>query len=171
MSRVYRIVREAFSADPLDGEGSFRFGGRWSSAGTRVVYAAEHLSLAMVEYFVHIDSEDPPKDLILVSIEIPDTLSRLRIDIDSLPSDWRGAPPPGEIARIGDGFAARVTEALLWVPSAVVRGEFNVMINPAHREFKQVRVADTERFTYDPRFYERRPKGGTRSRALRTRAV
>ena len=43
--RVYRLARLLFAASPFDGEGSYRFGGRWSSPGTRVVYTAEHLSL------------------------------------------------------------------------------------------------------------------------------
>ncbi len=68
---MYRILRRAYAQKPLDGEGSYRFGGRWSSPGTRLAYAAERLSLAMIEYFVHIDPDDPPRDLVLVTAEIP----------------------------------------------------------------------------------------------------
>jgi RES domain-containing protein len=77
LTRVYRIVREPYSKTPFDGEGSFLFGGRWSSPGTRIAYTAEHLSLAMVEYFVHIDASDPPKDLVVVAADIPDSVSRV----------------------------------------------------------------------------------------------
>ena len=49
LTRVYRILRKPYSKKPLDGEGAYQFGGRWSSPGTRLAYAAEYLSLAMIE--------------------------------------------------------------------------------------------------------------------------
>jgi len=42
--------------------------------GVRLAYAAQHLSLAMIEYFVHIDPVDPPKDLVVVTADIPAAL-------------------------------------------------------------------------------------------------
>jgi len=48
---------------------------RWSSPGVRLAYTAKHLSLAIIEYFVHIDADDPPADLVLVRAEVPDTVS------------------------------------------------------------------------------------------------
>jgi len=65
LTRVYRILRKPYSKTAFDGEGAYRFGGRWSSPGVRLAYAAEHLSLAIVEYFVHLDPEDPPRDLVV----------------------------------------------------------------------------------------------------------
>ena len=62
MTRVYRILRRPYSKKPLDGEGAYRFGARCSSAGVRLAYTSEHLSLAIIEYFVHIDADDSPKD-------------------------------------------------------------------------------------------------------------
>ena len=79
MTRVYRIVRKPYSQTPLDGEGTFRYGGRWSSVGTRLAYTSEHLSLAMIEYFVHLDRDDSPKDLVTVIAEIPDGVLKLRL--------------------------------------------------------------------------------------------
>src|ERR1700733_1545023 len=69
LTRLYRILRRPFSKTPLDGEGAYRFGGRWSSVGVRLAYTAEHLSLAMIEYFVHIDPADPPGDLVVVTAD------------------------------------------------------------------------------------------------------
>jgi len=56
----------------------------WSSPGTRLSYASEHESLAMLEYFVHLDADDPPPDLILASADIPDELDRERVDARKL---------------------------------------------------------------------------------------
>ena len=65
-------------AHPFDGEGAYRYGGRWSSPGTRLVYTSEHQSLAMLEYFVHLDPEDAPDDLVLATADVPDNVSRER---------------------------------------------------------------------------------------------
>jgi len=58
LTRVYRIVRKLYAKKPVDGEGAFRFGGRWSSPGTRLAYTSQHLSLAMIEYYIHVDPGD-----------------------------------------------------------------------------------------------------------------
>jgi RES domain-containing protein len=152
LTRVYRILRRAYAHKPFDGEGAYRFGGRWSSPGTRLAYAGEHLSLAMIEYFVHIDPEDPPKDLVLVTAEIPDRVSRVPYSRKKLPAGWRRTPPPPELAQIGDEFARNRRTAILIVPSALAPAESNWLINPRHPEFAKIRVHLPERFQYDPRF-------------------
>lgn len=139
MTRVYRIVREPYSKTPFDGEGSFLFGGRWSSPGTRIAYTAEHLSLAMVEYFVHIDASDPPKDLVVVAADIPDSVSRVVLGPHELPSNWRQVPAPSGLAAIGDSFAEQRKSAILVLPSALAPSESNWLINPLHPESAEIK--------------------------------
>jgi RES domain-containing protein len=151
--RVYRIAREPYSKTPLDGEGSFLFGGRWSSPGTRLAYTAEHVSLAMIEYFVHIDANDPPKDLVVVAADIPDNVSRMVLSPHELPSNWREVPGPPVLAAIGDSFAAQRNSAILVLPSAVAPSESNWLINPLHSEFAEIKMRPPEPFQYDARFF------------------
>jgi RES domain-containing protein len=151
--RVYRLVREPYSKTPLDGEGSFLFGGRWSSPGTRIAYTAEHLSLAMIEYFVHIDANDPPKDLVVVAADIPDDVSRVVLNPHELPSNWRQVPAPPGLVSIGDSFAAERKSAILVLPSALVPSESNWLINPLHSEFAEIKMHPPEPFRYDARFF------------------
>ncbi|MGA2601398.1 MAG: RES domain-containing protein [Bryobacteraceae bacterium] len=73
MTRVYRILRKRYARTPFDGEGAFRFGGRWSSPGNRLVYTSERLSLAMIEYYIHIDSDDSPPELVVATADVPKT--------------------------------------------------------------------------------------------------
>jgi RES domain-containing protein len=153
LSRVYRIVREPHSKNPLNGEGSFRFGARWSSPGTRIAYTAEHLSLAMIEYFVHIDASDPPKDLVIVAADIPDGVSRKVLDPRQLPTNWRQVPAPPTLAGIGNTFAAERKSAILVLPSALVPSESNWLIDPHHAEFVEITVQPPEPFQYDARFF------------------
>jgi RES domain-containing protein len=145
LTRVYRILRKLYSKKPLDGEGAYRFGGRWSSPGTRLAYTAQHLSLAMIEYFVHIDPDDPPNDLVVVTAEIPAGVSRISIS---------QAPSRPDLAGIGDRFASNARAAILIVPSALAPTEANWLINPRHPEFSKVRLRSLEAFDYDSRFFK-----------------
>jgi len=153
LTRLYRILRRAYSKTPLDGEGAYRFGGRWSSPGTRVAYMAEHLSLAMLEYFVHIDPSDEPKDLVLVTADISSGVSRISLRTKQLPKNWRQTPPPPDLAAIGDDFVRRSKSAILTIPSALASTELNWIINPLHPDFSKIRVHPAEPFEYDPRFF------------------
>ena len=151
MTRVYRLARVKFAANPFDGEGSYRFGGRWSSPGTRMVYTAEHLSLAMLEYMAHLDPIRLPNDLVLAQAEIPESVSRIRLRPEDLPADWTHFPAPAELGRIGDQFVFEAKAAVLIVPSALAPTEDNWHLNPAHPDFQQVRILPSDRFQYDRR--------------------
>lgn len=153
MTRVYRILRKRFAKRPLDGEGAYRFGGRWSSPGTRLAYTAEHMSLAMVEYFVHIDPENAPPDLVVVAADIPDSVSRSSVSPRHLPANWRTTPAASELAAIGDRFVREGRAAILIVPSALAPTESNWLINPAHSHSSRIRIQGHEPFQYDSRFF------------------
>lgn len=151
--QVYRVLRKAYARSPLDGEGAYRYGGRWSSPGTRLSYTSEHQSLAMLEYFVHLDADDAPPDLVLLTAEVPDDLPTQRIAVDELPSQWRRSPAPAELARIGDEFARRAERWVLIVPSALAPHENNWLLNPQHASFRRVVLSGTEPLRYDPRTF------------------
>lgn len=150
---MYRVLRKAFADSPFDGEGAYRYGGRWSSPGTRLAYSSEHQSLAMLEYFVHLDSDSAPADLVLVTAEIPDDLAKERIPADKLPSLWRRSPAPPELASIGDQFVEKARQCILIVPSALAPPESNWLLNPLHPDFRRVVASRLEPLNYDPRMF------------------
>ena len=154
MTRVYRILRRPYSKRPLDGEGAYRFGGRWSSAGVRLAYTSEHLSLAIIEYFVHIDPTIPPPDLVVATADIPESVSRTTISAKHLPVNWQRIPAPPELAGIGDRFVRDRRAGILIVPSALAPAESNWLINPQHPDFPKIRVRPVEVFKYDARFFK-----------------
>jgi len=147
------VLRRAYARTPFDGEGAYRYGGRWSSPGTRLSYASEHQSLAMLEYFVHLGQDDPPGDLVLAVAEIPDDLTREEVEPGDLPGDWRNPAPPPGLARFGDEFAHRGEHCLLLVPSVLVPSEHNCLINPAHPDYKRIGVREVEPLSYDSRMF------------------
>jgi RES domain-containing protein len=119
-----------------------------------VAYTAEHLSLAMIEYFIHIDPDDPPRDLVAVTAEVPDGFSRISISQKQLPENWRQSPSPPELARLGDRFIRDRRAAILIVPSVLAPTESNWLINPLHPEFTRIRLRSIEAFKYDARFFK-----------------
>jgi len=150
---VFRVLRAAYARAPFNGEGAYRYGGRWSSPGTRLAYASEHQSLAMLEYFVHLDPEDSPSDLVLAIAEVPEELSRDRVTVGRLPANWRETPAPPELAQIGDDFVKESESCVLVVPSALAVSENNWLINPQHPEFRQIVQRSPEPLRYDPRMF------------------
>jgi len=161
LRRLYRVLRKPFAGAPFDGEGAYRYGGRWSSPGIRLSYASEHQSLAMLEYFVHLDKDDPPTDLVLATAEIPDDLSAEQIKAGDLIENWREPAAPPQLTRFGDDFAQLGTHCLLFVPSVLAPSENNCLINPAHADYHRIRILHSEPLEYDPRMFH---QGARRAR-------
>ena len=150
---VFRIEREKYLDATLSGIGaSLTKGFRWNSLNTRLVYTSESRSLATLEVTVHLDlSEDLPTDRYYVEIEIPDDLTILEVSVDDLPDDWDAKPPGITTQTIGDDFAAENQAAILKVPSAIVPGEFNYLINPGHEDAGRIKVKGRAKMGFDGR--------------------
>ena len=161
MSRVYRVLRQEYARTPFDGEGGYRYGGRWSSPGVRLSYTSEHQSLALLEYFVHLDKDDPPSDLVLAIAEVPDDLSREGVEFTNLPTNWRAPAAPPELAEIGDEFVRKGENCLMLVPSVLAPKEHNWLINPAYRELRRIVIQEPEPLVYDARMFGK-PRQGRR---------
>src|SRR3982750_2064653 len=73
--RVVRLAKRKY-ADLL-GTGAALEAGRWNSVGNAVAYTASCGALAVVEYLVHLKTL--PKSLVLILVEIPDTLKIERV--------------------------------------------------------------------------------------------
>lgn len=145
---AYRIVKTKWAASAFDGEGARQNGGRWNSVGTRMVYTAESRSLATLEVLANL--EGPARGYSLVACEFAETLVET-LAPGALPDDWRAAPAPPGLAALGDAWVARASSVVLAVPSAVVEGERNYLLNPAHRNFPRVKIHPPEAFPYDER--------------------
>ncbi|MBI4588479.1 MAG: RES family NAD+ phosphorylase [Candidatus Rokubacteria bacterium] len=153
MIRVWRICKKKYAA--FDGEGARWAGGRWNHRGTAIVYTSATLSLAALEYLVNVDATDGPADLTAVSADIPDSISLEQLDIADLPPNWRVYPAPESLADLGTRWAREGRTAMLVVPSAVIPQERNYLLNPAHSNFKTIRVGSAEPFSFDPRTWKR----------------
>ncbi len=147
---VYRISKTKNIKD-LSGTGARIFGGRWNNKGVSIIYTSETRALATLEYLVHVPLSLMPTDLSLASIEIPDSIVPKNIFISKLPKRWRDYPAPSRLATIGSDWVVSNETLLLSVPSAIVKDEFNILLNPAHEEMKRVKIANVEKYRLDER--------------------
>lgn len=151
--RVWRVSLAIHAANAFDGEGAALAGGRWNPPGTPVVYTSETLSLAALEFFVNFNSRRPVP-LVTIEAEISDAIEPVSMDPLGLPSDWRGHRHAESLRAIGAGWIRAAESAVLSVPSVLIPQERNYLLNPAHRDFKKIRIGKPERFSFDPRMWK-----------------
>ena len=140
----------------LDGEGARLAGGRWNHRGTRVVYTSATLSLAALEYFVNLDPEEAPDNLVAVPADIPEGAIERLEDLPGfrLPKNWRAYPAPTALADLAAAWIRAGRRPVLSVPSVVIPTERNYLIDPGHRMFGQIRPGRAQAFRFDPRMWQ-----------------
>lgn len=148
---VYRIARDKYIED-LTGTGAKLHGGRWNPKGISILYTAQNKSLAALELLVHLDKNSVPDDLQIISLEFPDNeiivfdkkqYKKLIEDNNSLP----------KFKETGKTWILSNKSLGLKVPSVLIPGESNILINPAHKSFKKLKIKKIEQFNYDERFF------------------
>jgi RES domain-containing protein len=141
----------------LSGKGGLEAEGRWHSRGWKVAYLADSSTGALLEVLVHlqIEGDDLPDSFMLLRISIPNSMRVLEL-----------APPPGEdwksdealTRKIGDEWLASKTTALARVPSSIVTGAWNYLLNPDHPDAGNVEIVSVTREKYDRRLFRLGPR-------------
>ncbi|MFM2059727.1 MAG: hypothetical protein RLY71_4112 [Pseudomonadota bacterium] len=147
---AWRLERDRYLPTWDRAEGAFLVGGRWSSAGRRVIYSSLDPATTILEVAVHKGFD--------VLDTVPHTLLQLLIDLAGVrivaPADipnpnWLR---PGTVSRnqqrFGDDLLDR--HPLVVVPSVVSTHSWNLLIN-ATTAAGRFALKDTERFALDTR--------------------
>jgi len=149
MAEAWRIVKKKYAPIAFSGEGAARTGGRWNSRGVAVVYTSSAKSLAALETLVHLN---PPITFkyVVFRFTFDDALIET-VAAKSLPPAWRREPPPQSCKAVGDRWVRGTHSAVLALPSVIIPGELNYLLNPAHPDFKRISIGKPRNFTFDPR--------------------
>lgn len=150
LTTAWRIVKRRHIDTAFSGEGARRFGGRWNRVGTPVAYAAESRALAALEVLVHLDPSERLQLFALVPVRFADALVEV-VSEEELPNSWDAPMAPPEAAAFGTRWAEERRSAVLRVPSVVVPGEWNYLINPLHDGFAHLSIGPQEPFAFDKR--------------------
>jgi len=116
-----------------------------------VAYSSESRSLAALEVLANV--RDPTllfaRPWVVIGATIPDQLIERPVRV---PANWRDTPCSPDTQHFGAEWMRAARSAVIRVPSAVVLGEFNYLLNPAHPDFVKIAVGKPEPFAFDPRF-------------------
>jgi RES domain-containing protein len=146
---IYRITTKQW-ADRLVASG---YPARWNSMGIYTIYTASSRSLACLENLVHMDIASLQQLFRVCIIQVPDDLKIGNVNANELPKDWYLSEPAGySICQpIGDRWNLENKFLLLRVPSAIIKNEYNYLINPNHKDFNKLKLHGTEPFFFDDR--------------------
>lgn len=150
---VFRLQNKKYPIE-LSGIGAAMIGARWNFKGTEVIYTAQNRALAMAEVAVHLTLATMPSGFAMITIEIPDDLDVFVLESKELPKTWNTFPEHFETQKIGDRLIRENKFCLIKVPSAVVKGEFNYLINPYHKDFQRIKIIHQEDFPFDKRIFK-----------------
>ncbi len=147
--KIYRIVRSEYK-DDLTGQGAFLYGGRWNSKGQYAVYAAEYISLAVLEIAVNYDRTQTRllPSFYLAEIYVPDH-NIIEIEQLALKQNW--STDMDYTQYIGDQFLQSKSELALKIPSVVIPEESNFLLNPMHPDFKKISIENSREYGLDNR--------------------
>jgi RES domain-containing protein len=134
----------------LTGEGGLRYSARWHTAGRPVVYLAASPAGAMIEVLVHLELQEDelPPSYTLLGVEAPNNLATEEIRISG-GRDWKANL--SMTRSLGDEWLTGAKTALARVPSAILPNTFNHLLNPLHRDAKQLRIVSVTKANFDPR--------------------
>lgn len=121
-----------------------------------MVYTSSSLSLAVVEVFVHLDAAESPA-FVSIAADLPVDEKNLKSEkqaiLRKLPADWRKVDHPS-LQKIGADWIASGRSLVMPVPSAVVDGEWNILINPAHPDAAKIKLEPPKPFLFDARMFK-----------------
>jgi RES domain-containing protein len=149
--KAWRLFPARFRQTAFTGVGGLYAARRWNHLGSPMVYCATSPALAALEFFVNLEPNEAPDDLLLAEAAIPDELVE-QLDLALLPAGWRELDNLA-CRDLGSGWASSGRSVALQVPSAVVEGDWNVLLNPRHVDFSRIQLAAPKPFRYDARMF------------------
>lgn len=140
-------------ARTFDGGYGLANSGRWNSIGHRITYMATSPSLCVLEKLVHVEDPSLLPELDMIAYDVPENVARDGIKLANLPPDWINRQHLTQ--NRGNAWLGNRTEALLFVPSAVLpldqSPDVNVLVNHAHPDAGRIEIAKITPFVFDAR--------------------
>jgi len=114
------------------------------------VYAARTPAGAMLEFLAHLDGT--PDERVAMAVGVIPAASVLVQSNE--PSAWCERPYRADVRQVGDEWVSCGHSLGLQVPSALCPDEWNVLLNPAHRDHAALRVVSLRPLAVDDRLRE-----------------
>jgi len=146
---VYRITAAKYGKK-LSASGAPN---RWNGENQYVIYAAESRALAALEMVAHRSSKMRKDNFKILAISLPDSRKYFEeMPLDELPLNWKTMKAYNQLQRLGEEWYRSKRKLVLRVPSVLVDGEYNYVINTNHPDFeKHVTLETVNDFEWDNR--------------------
>lgn len=139
MSLWFRCAQTQAVEDIFSGEGGLYVAGRWNHKGTKAIYCSQSISLCTLEWLSHNGLSVSGFYYYKFSIEIPEQAIIRYADTD-LPPAWKNTPAVDSVRDFAAKFFYNPQQYLaMSVPSVMVPEECNLVINPMHPSFIEVK--------------------------------
>lgn len=149
---LYRFSRKEHGGD-LSGKGAELYGGRWNSKGVPAIYCSESRALAVTEIVAYTPPGLIPEGYVLNIIEAPDEVACV-LKQEELPEVWKKYPHRKETKQLGDHLLKEKNCLIVQVPSALVDGEYNYLLNPKHPDFSKIKILEVLPFNFNERLFK-----------------
>ncbi len=144
---LYRLAARQYIHD-VSGTGARLYGGRWNPVGSAGIYTSEHISLAFLEKYVHASAKENMQRIALLTIELDEgAVTIFNTDDKLLKKSW--ADDISYSQWLGAQILADPAIVAFSVPSAIIPGERNFILNPSADHFHLVKFAKVVDFTTD----------------------
>lgn len=146
---LYRISRAEYIND-LSGTGAKIYGGRWNRVGMAALYTSQSRALAMLELLVHFNARAAIRNLYRFAVLEIDEKMVTELPSGLLPRDLYSFNNEN-LWNLTDTYFKENGCLAIRVPSVIIQKEHNVILNPEHPDFADVRIRDIEDAVIDPR--------------------
>jgi len=150
--QVWRICKARYADEAFTGRGAQRYGGRWNSPGVPMVYCSSSLALTAIELFVHLEPNLQPDDLVAIAVQLPEGEPAQRLDPSQLPANW-WSDDFDPLRTLGDKWIREANSLAIEVPSAALRMEWNILLNPLHPAIERLKMEAPQPFHFDARMF------------------
>ncbi len=149
---VYRITKEKYASD-ITGKGAELYGGRWNPIGIPALYTSESRALCALELLVHTRKEVLPPRYIIITLEISTELEQ---EIEKIPQkylreNWDCLQPEIWTQEIGLKYFQKLNRLGIRVPSSIIKEENNIVLNPLHERYGDIKIIGKSEFKLDER--------------------
>ena len=152
--KVHRLALARYASDKrqvFSGLSGFVVDGRWHSKPRLLDYASQSVSLAALERLVHYKRLDGLAPHVLCSVDLPESCI---LRLESPPSGWNSLQPADAVRKMGNTWYGEGKSAALMVPSAIIPGESNFLLNALHPAWRWAWVSNPVPFAFDRRLLD-----------------
>lgn len=121
--------------------------------GMPALYCGTSIAICVIEKFVHLSRTALPP-LALVAVDVPNHHRLYEPGIAALPTGWDDLPTSAAAQVFGGAWLSLRTSLAMKVPSAIIKEEANIIINPLHPDYGEVELSIIRPFTFDHRMFK-----------------